>query len=210
MTRRRAQQQGEQPPASLHEQREQAIVDQVELDRGRREAARAEFAARAASEEGSNPAAAVPSPPAAAAASAAAPAPNGNLLEDLTNRLSDLARNRAEVDHGSRPTPDTPTPRHPDQPPGHHAPTHRRHHHPPHCHHHHRRRRCQCPISFEPLHRYPCGRFLQPDGTAASKFMYVLEAAETWAASANTEPMTRAPIGSVLRIPNVLDDPEGW
>ena len=90
--------------------------------------------------------------------------------------------------------------------------THRphRHHHPPHCHHHHRCRRCQCPISFEPLHRYPCGRFLQPDGTAASKFIYVLEAAETWAASANTEPMTRAPIGSVLKIPNVLDDPEGW
>ena len=58
-------------------------------------------------------------------------AASNSLIADLTDRLSELARNRAE-----------------------------------------------CPISFEPLHRHPCGRFLQPDGTAASKFIYILEAAE--------------------------------
>ena len=44
---------------SLHEQREQAIIEQVELDRGRREAARAEFSARAAQEQGVSTASAV-------------------------------------------------------------------------------------------------------------------------------------------------------
>jgi len=69
----------------------------------------------------------------------------------------------------------------------------------------------ECPISFEPLHVGPVGVFLDSNGRRISRHFFNLAAAQEWLRSGNGHcPMTRAPVSSVLPVPSILTDPEGW
>tara|TARA_B110001452_G_scaffold172096_1_gene144145 strand:- start:3976 stop:5106 length:1131 start_codon:yes stop_codon:yes gene_type:complete len=69
----------------------------------------------------------------------------------------------------------------------------------------------ECPICFEPLHNAPVGVFLDPQGRRVSRHFFNLAAAREWLSSGNGNcPMTRAPVASVLPVPSILENPEGW
>ncbi|KAL1515203.1 hypothetical protein AB1Y20_004264 [Prymnesium parvum] len=69
----------------------------------------------------------------------------------------------------------------------------------------------ECPISFNPLHKGPVGVFVNREGRRVSPHFYSLEGARKWLESGTgTCPLTRQPIHSVVQVPNVNDDPEGW
>lgn len=69
----------------------------------------------------------------------------------------------------------------------------------------------ECPICFEPLHQAPVGVFLDRQGRRISRHFFNLAAAQEWLRSGSGMcPMTRAPIASVLAVPSILDDPQGW
>lgn len=69
----------------------------------------------------------------------------------------------------------------------------------------------ECPICFEKLHQAPVGVFLDPQGRRVSRHFFNLAAAREWLTSGNGNcPMTRAPVASVLPVPSILEDPEGW
>ena len=69
----------------------------------------------------------------------------------------------------------------------------------------------ECPISYEPLCNAPVGVFVDSRGARVSGHYYSLAAAQEWLASGNGMcPMTRRPVASVMAIPDVRTDPEGW
>jgi len=69
----------------------------------------------------------------------------------------------------------------------------------------------ECPICFEPLHQAPVGVFLDRRGQRISRHFFNLAAAQEWLRSGTGScPMTRAPIASVLAVPSIIDDPDGW
>jgi len=69
----------------------------------------------------------------------------------------------------------------------------------------------ECPITFEPLHKAPVGVFLNAQGRRVSPHFFGLEAAQQWLQQGNvTCPMTRAPVASVLPVPSLTHDAEGW
>ena len=72
-------------------------------------------------------------------------------------------------------------------------------------------RHAECPICFEPLHKAPVGVFLDASGKRVSHHFYRLEAAREWLSSGNGAcPLTRAPVHSVLPVPDIRTDPDGW
>jgi len=72
-------------------------------------------------------------------------------------------------------------------------------------------RHAECPICFEALHKAPVGVFLSREGRRVSSHFYRLEAAQEWIKSGNgTCPLTRAPVHSVLPVPDIRTDPNGW
>lgn len=72
-------------------------------------------------------------------------------------------------------------------------------------------RYAECAISFEPLHSGPVGCFLDTQYKRVSNHYFSLEHARSWLASGNGMcPLTRKAIHSVLEVPNVERDPEGW
>lgn len=69
----------------------------------------------------------------------------------------------------------------------------------------------ECPISFEPLHAGPLGVFLNPQGRRVSRHFFNLDAAREWLRSGSGIcPLTRQPVASVLAVPDIRSDPEGW
>lgn len=69
----------------------------------------------------------------------------------------------------------------------------------------------ECPISFEPLHSGPVGVFLDSAGRRVSPHFFNLGAAREWLASGNGMcPLTRQPVASVLPVPSIQSDPDGW
>merc|ERR1719231_2042415 len=69
----------------------------------------------------------------------------------------------------------------------------------------------ECPITYEPLHTGPVGVFLDRSGNRVSQHYFSLAGAEEWLRSGGGScPMTRKPVASVLPIPRLVDDPEGW
>jgi len=71
--------------------------------------------------------------------------------------------------------------------------------------------KAECPICFEPLCAAKVGVFKGPDGKRVSQHFFNLEAAREWLASGSGQcPMTRKRITSVLEVPDMRDDPEGW
>jgi len=69
----------------------------------------------------------------------------------------------------------------------------------------------ECPISFEPLHKAPVGVFLDSAGRRVSPHFFALSAAQEWLQSGNGMcPLTRQPVASVLAVPQITTDPEGW
>lgn len=71
--------------------------------------------------------------------------------------------------------------------------------------------KAECPICFEPLCAAPVGVFLGPDGRRVSQHFFNLAAAREWLASGTGQcPLTRKPIASVLEVPDIRTNPEGW
>jgi Ca2+-binding EF-hand superfamily protein len=71
--------------------------------------------------------------------------------------------------------------------------------------------KAECPICFEPLCAAPVGVFLGTDGKRTSQHFFNLEAAREWLQSGTGMcPLTRKPIRSVLEVPDLRSDPEGW
>lgn len=69
----------------------------------------------------------------------------------------------------------------------------------------------ECPISFEPLCKGPVGVFLNAAGHRTSPHFFSLEAAQEWVRAGNGMcPLTRVPVASVLPVPDIRSDPEGW
>ena len=69
----------------------------------------------------------------------------------------------------------------------------------------------ECPICFEPLHHAPVGVFLDSNRRRVSRHFFNLAAAQEWLRSGNGLcPCTRAPVASVLPVPSILTDPDGW
>lgn len=69
----------------------------------------------------------------------------------------------------------------------------------------------ECPISFEPLCKGPVGVFLNAAGHRTSPHFFSLEAAQEWVRAGNGMcPLTRVPVASVLPVPDIRTDPEGW
>ena len=69
----------------------------------------------------------------------------------------------------------------------------------------------ECPICFEPLCRGELGVFLDASGQRVSRHFYNLGAARELLASGNTTcPLTRKPIASVRRVPDIRSDPDAW
>lgn len=69
----------------------------------------------------------------------------------------------------------------------------------------------ECPICFEPLCRGEIGVFLDATGQRVSKHFYNLAAArEMLANGIITCPLTRRPIHSVQKVPDIRSDPDGW
>ena len=69
----------------------------------------------------------------------------------------------------------------------------------------------ECPICFESLHKAPVGVFLDGRGKRVSQHFFNLEAARQWLSTGNGHcPLTRQPIASVLPVPDLRTDPEGW
>ena len=69
----------------------------------------------------------------------------------------------------------------------------------------------ECPICFEPLCRGEIGVFLDATGQRVSKHFYNLAAArEMLSNGINTCPLTRKPIDSVQKVPDIRVDPDGW
>jgi len=69
----------------------------------------------------------------------------------------------------------------------------------------------ECPICFEPLHQAPVGVFLDSEDRRISRHFFNVAAAQEWLRSGTGMcPMTRAPIASVLAVPSIIDDPDGW
>jgi len=67
------------------------------------------------------------------------------------------------------------------------------------------------PICFEPLHSGPVGIFLDASGRRVSNHFFNLEAARQWLASGNGQcPLTRTPVSSVVPVPSITSDPDGW
>lgn len=72
-------------------------------------------------------------------------------------------------------------------------------------------RHAECPICFEPLHKAPVGVFLDHEGKRVSHHFFRLDAAQKWIQSGNGMcPLTRAPVHSVLPVPDIRTDPDGW
>ena len=68
-----------------------------------------------------------------------------------------------------------------------------------------------CAICFEPLHHAPVGVFLDSNRRRISRHFFNLAAAQEWLRSGNGLcPCTRAPVASVLPVPSILTDPDGW
>lgn len=71
--------------------------------------------------------------------------------------------------------------------------------------------KAECPICFEPLCSAPVGVFLGADGLRVSQHFFNLEAARSWLESGSGMcPLTRKPIDSVLEVPDMRSNPEGW
>ena len=69
----------------------------------------------------------------------------------------------------------------------------------------------ECPICFEKLHKAPVGVFLNRGGRRVSQHFFNLEAANEWLRSGSGLcPLTRQPIASVLGVPDIRADPDGW
>lgn len=69
----------------------------------------------------------------------------------------------------------------------------------------------ECPICFEPLHHAPVGVFLGRNQRRVSPQFFNLAAAREWLRSGNGFcPLTRNPITSVLEVPSILEDRDGW
>lgn len=69
----------------------------------------------------------------------------------------------------------------------------------------------ECPITFEPLHSAAVGVFVNSADKRVSQHFYSLAAAKEHLRSGNKRcPMTRRPISSVVEVPDVRVDPEGW
>ena len=69
----------------------------------------------------------------------------------------------------------------------------------------------ECPICFEPLCRGDVGVFFDAAGARVSKHLYNLAAAREWLASGHGVcPITRRPISSVSKLPDIRRDPQGW
>ncbi|KAL1503392.1 hypothetical protein AB1Y20_011450 [Prymnesium parvum] len=72
-------------------------------------------------------------------------------------------------------------------------------------------RHAECPICFAPLHSAPVGIFLDAAGKRVSQHFFNLEAAQSWIRSGNGLcPLTRRPVASVLPVPDIRTDPDGW
>ena len=71
--------------------------------------------------------------------------------------------------------------------------------------------KAECPICFEALCNAPVGVFLGSDGKRVSQHFFNLAAAREWLASGTGMcPLTRKPIRSVLEVPDIRVDPDGW
>ena len=71
--------------------------------------------------------------------------------------------------------------------------------------------KAECPICFEPLCAAPVGVFLGPNGKRVSQHFFNLEAAREWLSSGTGLcPLTRHRIQSVLEVPDIRTDPDGW
>jgi len=71
--------------------------------------------------------------------------------------------------------------------------------------------KAECPICFEPLCSGPVGVFVGPDGKRVSQHFFNLAAAREWLESGSGNcPLTRKPIASVLDVPDIRSNPEGW
>jgi len=71
--------------------------------------------------------------------------------------------------------------------------------------------KAECPICFEPLCAAPVGVFVGPDGKRVSQHFFNLAAAREWLEEGSGNcPLTRKPIRSVLEVPDMRTDPEGW
>lgn len=71
--------------------------------------------------------------------------------------------------------------------------------------------KAECPICFEPLCQAPVGVFLGRDGRRVSMHFFNLDAAREWLQSGSGMcPLTRKPITSVLEVPDLRQDPDGW
>lgn len=69
----------------------------------------------------------------------------------------------------------------------------------------------ECPICFAELCKAPVGIFLDATGRRVSKHFYNLDAAhELLASGASVCPLTRKPIASVRRVPDIRTDPDAW
>lgn len=71
--------------------------------------------------------------------------------------------------------------------------------------------KAECPICFEPLCSAPVGVFVDTGGRRVSQHFFNLGAAREWLSSGTGMcPLTRKPISSVLEVPDIRVDPEGW
>ena len=68
----------------------------------------------------------------------------------------------------------------------------------------------ECPITFERLAEAPAGVFLDQNGKRVSKYYYNFKAALEWISISDSDPMTRIPIHSVMKVPDINVDPQGW
>lgn len=69
----------------------------------------------------------------------------------------------------------------------------------------------ECPISFCALYEARVGYFVDRSGRRVSNHYFNFDAASTWLSSGNgTCPLTRQPIASVVAVPNLQADPNGW
>lgn len=71
--------------------------------------------------------------------------------------------------------------------------------------------KAECPICFEPLCAAPVGVFLDSDRKRTSQHFFNLAAAREWLQSGTGQcPLTRKRIASVLEVPDIRVNPEGW
>ena len=71
--------------------------------------------------------------------------------------------------------------------------------------------KAECPICFEALCAAPVGVFVGTDNKRTSQHFFNLAAAREWLASGTGMcPLTRKRIASVLEVPDIRVDPEGW